>query len=128
MKLYDNELYMEDVRSVAELDIPWEKLHDRSIMISGATGMIGSFLVMLILLQLASARFMPVAYPWSRHCLMWVVAAGIVACVFPLELGWTSAALKLLALTCITALPLLFGAVRVADLRTAGNTLHAMIR
>ncbi|MFZ5682173.1 MAG: hypothetical protein EKK35_20600 [Bradyrhizobiaceae bacterium] len=90
--------------------------------------MIGSFLVMLILLQLASARFMPVAYPWSRHCLMWVVAAGIVACVFPLELGWTSAALKLLALTCITALPLLFGAVRVADLRTAGNTLHAMIR
>ena len=48
MKLYDNELYMEDVRSVAELDIPWEKLHDRSIMISGATGMIGSFLVDVI--------------------------------------------------------------------------------
>lgn len=48
MKLYDNELYMEDVRSTAELDLPWEKLRGRSIMISGATGMIGSFLVDVI--------------------------------------------------------------------------------
>ena len=49
MTLYSNENYMEDVRSVAQLDIPWEKLQNKSIMLSGATGMIGSFLVDVIL-------------------------------------------------------------------------------
>ena len=49
MKLYENELYMEDVRYVAALPLPWNKLKNRSIMISGATGMIGSFLVDVIL-------------------------------------------------------------------------------
>lgn len=84
--------------------------------------MIGSFLVMLVLLQLASARFMPVSYPWSRHGLMWAVAAGIVACVFPIEIGWASAAVKLLALTGVAALPFLFGAIRLSDLRMMWNT------
>jgi O-antigen/teichoic acid export membrane protein len=90
--------------------------------------MIGSFLVMLVILQLVSARFMPVAYPWSRHGLMWLIAAGIVACVFPLEIGWTTAAAKLLALTCIAALPFLFGAIRVSDLRLAKASLLPIIR
>lgn len=85
--------------------------------------MIGSFLVMLVLLQLTSARFMPVAYPWARHGLMWAAAACIVACVFPLGIGWTGAAAKLLALMCIAALPFLFGAVRVSDLRLAKASL-----
>lgn len=85
--------------------------------------MIASFLVMLVLLQLASARFMPVSYPWSRHGLMWAVAAGIVACVFPLEIGWASAAVKLLALTGVAALPFLFGAIRTSDLHVAKSLL-----
>lgn len=85
--------------------------------------MIGSFLAMLILLQWASARFMPVAYPWARHGLMWLVAAGIVACVFPLEISWNGAAAKLLALGCVAALPFLFGAVQVSDLRLAKASL-----
>lgn len=45
MKLYKNELYREDIAYVAQLVLPWEKLKDKSIMISGATGLIGSFLV-----------------------------------------------------------------------------------
>lgn len=45
MNLYNNELYMEDIWSVAKLPIPWEKLVDKSIVISGATGLIGSFLI-----------------------------------------------------------------------------------
>lgn len=49
MNLYDNKLYMEDVRYVAELNFPWNKLKDKSIMLSGATGLIGSFLVDVIL-------------------------------------------------------------------------------
>ena len=46
--LYDNALYMEDVSHTAGLSLPWEKLSRKSIMLSGATGMIGSFLVDVI--------------------------------------------------------------------------------
>lgn len=49
MNLYQNELYMEDVRCVVKLNLPWEKLHNKSIMLSGATGLIGSFLIDVIL-------------------------------------------------------------------------------
>ena len=49
MNLYNNELYLDDVRYVAELELPWEKLRDKTLMLSGATGMIGSFLVDVVL-------------------------------------------------------------------------------
>ncbi len=49
MFLYNNELYMEDVRYVAGLDLPWEKLKKQSVMLSGATGLIGSFLIDVIM-------------------------------------------------------------------------------
>lgn len=45
MTVYENELYLQDVRAVAQLPLPWQELAGRSILISGATGMIGSFLV-----------------------------------------------------------------------------------
>lgn len=45
MSLYTNDLYIEDVRYVAELALPWEKLTGKRVMLSGATGLIGSFLV-----------------------------------------------------------------------------------
>ena len=49
MNLYNNELYMEDIHYVGSLSLPWEKLKGKSLMLSGATGMIGSFLVDVIL-------------------------------------------------------------------------------
>lgn len=49
MNLYNNELYQEDVRYVAGLELPWEKLRGKNLMLSGATGMIGSFLVDVVL-------------------------------------------------------------------------------
>lgn len=49
MNIYNNEKYMEDVRNVAHLDLPWKRLQDKSIMLSGATGLIGSFLIDVIL-------------------------------------------------------------------------------
>lgn len=49
MNLYDNKKYIEDVEYVAKLDLPWNKMADRSILISGATGLIGSFLVDVIM-------------------------------------------------------------------------------
>ena len=45
MKVYENKEYTEDIRYIANLDLPWEKLQDKSIMISGATGLVGSCLV-----------------------------------------------------------------------------------
>lgn len=47
--LYENKLYIEDVRAVSMAALPWEKLQDKSIMISGSTGLIGSFLVDVIM-------------------------------------------------------------------------------
>lgn len=44
MKVFESKQYQEDVSYVAALPLPWEKLQDRSVMISGATGLVGSFL------------------------------------------------------------------------------------
>lgn len=49
MNLYDNRMYMDDVKKTAMLDLPWEKLQNKSIMLSGATGLIGSYLIDVIL-------------------------------------------------------------------------------
>lgn len=45
MKLFENILYQEDVSCTAEVKLPWEKLQGRSVLISGASGLIGSFLI-----------------------------------------------------------------------------------
>lgn len=45
MTLYENDLYNEDINYVAGLDLPWEQLRSKSVMISGASGQIGSFLI-----------------------------------------------------------------------------------
>ena len=37
--------YVEDVKRVVTLDLPWEKLRGRTILITGGTGLIGSFLI-----------------------------------------------------------------------------------
>lgn len=49
MNLYENEWYLEDIRAVGTLMLPWEKLRNKCLMLSGATGLIGSFLLDVIL-------------------------------------------------------------------------------
>lgn len=49
MNLYSSKLYLEDILYVSKICVPWEKLQDRSVMLSGATGLIGSFLIDTIL-------------------------------------------------------------------------------
>ena len=44
-KLWENELYLEDVSYVAGLELDWESLKGSSFLISGASGNIGSFLI-----------------------------------------------------------------------------------
>lgn len=50
LKLIDDEQYASDVNRVADLAIPWEKLQGATIAISGASGMIGSFLIDVLLM------------------------------------------------------------------------------
>lgn len=45
MYILDNSLYLDDLDYIANLDLPWEKLQNKCILISGATGLIGSFFV-----------------------------------------------------------------------------------
>ena len=47
--LYDNELYQEDLSYVTGINLPWNKLQGKKILISGATGLVGSFLVDVLL-------------------------------------------------------------------------------
>ena len=49
MNLYENNLYMEDVKSAADLPLPWETLAGKTVLISGVTGLIGSFLADVLL-------------------------------------------------------------------------------
>lgn len=44
MKIYEHPLYQEDIKRICEKDLPWVKLKDNSVLISGASGMIGSLL------------------------------------------------------------------------------------
>ena len=41
--ILDNPLYLEDVRYVAGLDLPWDRLQEKRVLITGASGLIGSF-------------------------------------------------------------------------------------
>jgi len=47
--ILENREYLEDVRDVALSDYPWHRLQDAAILISGATGLIGSLLVDVIM-------------------------------------------------------------------------------
>ena len=44
-RLLDIPEYLEDVAAVAALDLPWGKLRDKTLLITGGTGLIGSFLI-----------------------------------------------------------------------------------
>lgn len=49
MSIYDNKYYNEDILECMNLPFPWEKLCNKSVMISGSTGLIGSFLIDVIM-------------------------------------------------------------------------------
>lgn len=58
MQVYENNEYLQDVQQVAELELPWEKLEAKSILISGATGLVGSCLVDVLMKRNA----------WGMNC------------------------------------------------------------
>lgn len=54
MNLYTHALYAEDLRYVSELPLDWDALRGSRVLISGATGLIGSFLVDVLMTRNAS--------------------------------------------------------------------------
>ncbi len=49
MSLYANKLYLDDVKNASILPLPWEKLQNKSVLLSGATGLLGSFFVDVVM-------------------------------------------------------------------------------
>ena len=43
--MLENNLYKEDVQAVASLDLPWNKLQGKSFLITGSSGLLGTFLI-----------------------------------------------------------------------------------
>lgn len=56
MSIYENENYRVDLEYVCELDLPWNQLEDKTIMISGATGLIGSCLIDVLMYKNISCK------------------------------------------------------------------------
>ena len=49
MRLCDDDTFNRDVDYAAGFDLPWEKLQDKTLLVSGATGLIGAFLLTVIM-------------------------------------------------------------------------------
>ncbi len=49
MNLYNNKEYLEDIQYVEKINLPWDRLYKKNIVISGGTGLIGSFLADVLL-------------------------------------------------------------------------------
>lgn len=49
MNLYEHDLYREDLDCVSGMELPWERLKGKTLLLSGATGLVGSFLVDVIM-------------------------------------------------------------------------------
>ena len=41
--------FIDDIQYVCDLHLPWNELKDKTVLVSGATGMIGSFLIYVLL-------------------------------------------------------------------------------
>ena len=67
MKVYENSDYIEDVKKTAHLPLPWQMLTDSSVLISGASGLVGSFLVDVLMYRNKSAGMNCHIYALGRN-------------------------------------------------------------
>ena len=67
MRLLESEMYMEDVRYVAECSLPWDKLQDKKLLITGACGMIGSFAIDVLMKKNQSSGLHCKIYALGRN-------------------------------------------------------------
>jgi len=62
-----SELYKEDIETIASSNIDWDKLKNKSIMITGATGLIGTFLIDVLMYRNAKYGDCITVYAVSRN-------------------------------------------------------------
>ena len=67
MDLYNNRTYMDDIKKISELDYSWDKLKGKSLAISGATGMIGSFLIDVLMYRNENFNQNVTVYAFGRN-------------------------------------------------------------
>ena len=67
MKLLDNELYREDIGYISSLDLPWEKLNHKTVLITGATGMLASCLIDVLMYKNRQDGLNCTVYALSRN-------------------------------------------------------------
>ncbi|MBR1816074.1 MAG: NAD-dependent epimerase/dehydratase family protein [Lachnospiraceae bacterium] len=67
MNLYNSSIYIDDIRKIAELDYTWDKLKNKSLAISGATGMIGSFLIDVLMYRNEKHNQNVTVYAFGRN-------------------------------------------------------------
>lgn len=65
-KAYTHPLYLEDVAAVAALPLPWEKLEGKTLVLSGATGLIGSCLIDVLLSHSCSCKIVALGRSEAR--------------------------------------------------------------
>lgn len=65
--LYENKLYMEDVAHTADCGLPWGGLRNSALILTGATGLIGSFLVDVIMYKNSKEELNCSVYAISRN-------------------------------------------------------------
>ena len=49
MRILQNEMYQTDITRILEMDLPWETLDNKTILITGATGMIASVIIDILM-------------------------------------------------------------------------------
>ncbi len=67
MDIHEHPYYREDVERVASLSLPWEKLQNSSVLISGATGLLGAFLIDVIMWRNKNVNQKCDVYALSRN-------------------------------------------------------------
>ncbi len=64
--LYSSKMYLEDLRLIENLELSWDIIHNKSFLISGATGMIGSFLIDVLMEKNSTANLNCKIYALGR--------------------------------------------------------------
>ena len=63
----NHHLYLEDVRKIASLPLPWEKLAGKKLLLTGASGLIGTLLVDVLMYRNQQAQMNLMLYAVGRN-------------------------------------------------------------
>jgi len=66
----NNKLYTEDVIKIGESELPWEMLENKSVLITGANGMVGNFLIDVLMYRNIYRKLNCKIYPIVRNELL----------------------------------------------------------